>query len=162
VNAERPPTLFVVSDGRGETGAAVLQAALVQFRDQRHTIVRKANVRTAARIEEIVAAAAGTHGIVLYTLVADETRRAMQEAAARRAVPVVDVLGPVLSALHDLFKRAPEAEPGRCRVTTIPPERTCEPLGLSRSSAAVSQPSAASRGRSSASGWRPRVRPSER
>jgi len=112
VNAERPPTLFVVSDGRGETGAAVLQAALVQFRDQRHTIVRKANVRTAARIEEIVAAAAGTHGIVLYTLVADETRRAMQEAAARRAVPVVDVLGPVLSALHDLFKRAPEAEPG--------------------------------------------------
>jgi regulator of PEP synthase PpsR (kinase-PPPase family) len=49
---------------------------------------------------------------VVYTLVAGETRRAMHQAAASRAVPVVDVLGPALSALHDLFERDPQAEPG--------------------------------------------------
>jgi regulator of PEP synthase PpsR (kinase-PPPase family) len=109
---ERPPTLFVVSDSRGQTGAAVMKAALVQFENQRYAIVRESNVRTRERVEAIVDAAAQTRGVVFYTLVADETRRAMQQAAASRAVPVVDVLGPALSALHDLFRREPQAEPG--------------------------------------------------
>jgi hypothetical protein len=110
--AEHPPTLYVVSDSRGQTSASVLQAALVQFQGQRYTIVREANVRTVEQVEAIVDAAARTHGVVVYTLVAGETRRAMHQAAASRAVPVVDVLGPALSALHDLFKRDPQAEPG--------------------------------------------------
>jgi regulator of PEP synthase PpsR (kinase-PPPase family) len=110
--AEHPPTLYVVSDSRGQTSASVLQAALVQFQGQRHTIVREANVRTVEQVEAIVDAAARTRGVVVYTLVAGETRRAMHQAAASRAVPVVDVLGPALSALHDLFKSAPQAEPG--------------------------------------------------
>ena len=110
--AERLPTLYVVSDGRGQTSATVLQAALVQFQGQRHTIVREANVRTVEQVEAIVDAAARTHGVVFYTLVVGETRRAMRQAAASRAVPIVDVLGPALSALHDLFKRDPQAEPG--------------------------------------------------
>jgi regulator of PEP synthase PpsR (kinase-PPPase family) len=110
--AERQATLYVVSDSRGHTSAAVLQAALVQFQGQRYTIVREANVRTVEHVEAIVDAAARTHGVVVYTLVAGDTRRAMRRAAASRAVPVVDVLGPALSALHDLFKRDPRAEPG--------------------------------------------------
>ena len=112
MSTERPPTLFVVSDSRGQTGAAVMKAALVQFANQRYAIIRESNVRTRERVEAIVDAAAQTRGVVFYTLVADETRRAMQQAAASRAVPVVDVLGPALSALHDLFRREPQAEPG--------------------------------------------------
>jgi len=112
VNTDHPPTLFVVSDGRGQTGAAVMKAALVQFEGQRYTIVREANVRTREHVETIVEAAARTRGVVLYTLVAPETRRAMQAAAVLHAVPVVDVLGPALSALHDLFRHEPQAQPG--------------------------------------------------
>ena len=50
--------------------------------------------------------------VVFYTLVGDATRDAMARAARRLLVPVVDVLGPAFSALHDLFKRAPCATPG--------------------------------------------------
>ncbi len=107
-----PPTLFAVSDGRGQTVASVLQAALVQFEGQRHNIVREADVRTVERVEGIVGRAAQAQGAIFYTLVARDTRRAMQQAAAKHAVPVVDVLGPVLSALHDLFNLDPRAEPG--------------------------------------------------
>ena len=87
MSTERPPTLFVVSDSRGQTGNAVMNAALVQFERQRYAIVRESNVRTRERIEAIVDAAARTRGVVFYTLVADETRRAMQQAAASRAMP---------------------------------------------------------------------------
>ena len=111
-NTDPPPTLFVVSDGRGETGAAVLKAALLQFEGQRFTLVRESNVRTRERIDAIVEVAARTRGVVLYTLVEAETRRAMQASAALHAVPVVDALGPVLSALHDLFRSEPRSQPG--------------------------------------------------
>lgn len=107
-----PPHVFVVSDGRGDTCAGVLNAALVQFQGQRHAVRRVAEVRTSQQIEAIVAEAAQVHGVIFYTLVADTTRRAMLQQAAGLAVPIVDVLGPALSALHDLFKRDPKAEPG--------------------------------------------------
>lgn len=110
--AEHPPTLFVVSDSRGQTCASVLRAALVQFEGQPHTLVREADVRTSERVQAIVEAAAQCHGVVFYTLVEQETRRALREAAATLAVPVVDVLGPTLSALHDRFQREPRSEPG--------------------------------------------------
>jgi len=112
MNAAQPPTLFIVSDGRGATCAAVLQAALVQFPGQNPAVVREAHVRTPEQVEAIVLAAAQQDAVIFYTLVADATRRAMHVAAAQQAVPVVDLLGPSLSALHDLFERAPRAEPG--------------------------------------------------
>jgi len=112
VSGESLPTLFVVSDSRGQTGAAVMKAALVQFEGQRYDIVRESNVRTRERVEAIVEAAAQTRGVVFYTLVAPDTRRAMQATAAVHAVPVVDILGPALSALHDLFRHEPQAKPG--------------------------------------------------
>jgi len=106
------PTIYVVSDSRGRTGAAVLQAALVQFEGASCTVVREADVRTVERVAAIVADAARTNGVVLYTLVAEETRRAMRELAERFGVAAVDVLGPALHALHDRLGRAPRREPG--------------------------------------------------
>jgi [pyruvate, water dikinase]-phosphate phosphotransferase / [pyruvate, water dikinase] kinase len=106
------PTILVVSDGRGQTGARVLQAALVQFQGQKHHIVTEGNVRTVERVGAILENAARIHAVVLFTLVEEATRRAMQQGAAQLAVPVVDVLGPTLSALHDLLQRDSAATPG--------------------------------------------------
>lgn len=107
-----PPSIYVVSDGRGQTCSRVLQAALVQFEGHRLTIALESDVRTVERVRAIVEAAARTDAVVFYTLVEDATRRAILQAATRLGVPVVDVLGPVLSALHGLLKRDPQAEPG--------------------------------------------------
>ena len=79
--ARHAPTLYIVSDGRGETGAAVLEAALVQFQGETHHILRESNVRTKGRVVEIIAAAREVHGVVFYTLVEQQTRRALQESS---------------------------------------------------------------------------------
>ena len=112
MSTRHAPTLYIVSDGRGDTGAGVLEAALVQFQGETHHILREANVRTKERVVEIIAAAREVHGVVFYTLVEQETRRALQESAAQHGVPVVDILGPVFSALHDTFGRKPGSQPG--------------------------------------------------
>jgi hypothetical protein len=102
----------VVSDGRGDTCAQVVQAALVQFEDQPCRVEQHPNVRTGRDVERVVAKAAALRAVLFYTLVGDETRAAMARAARRRLVPAVDALGPGFSALHDLFRRRPQARPG--------------------------------------------------
>ncbi len=107
-----PPTIYVISDGRGDTCAQLLNAAIVQFEGQRYTVVRRRQVRTVRRVEAIVRRAARSRAVIFYTLVGLETRAAMATAAAQSGVSTVDVLGPAFSALHDLFKAAPRSRPG--------------------------------------------------
>lgn len=107
-----PPVIFVVSDGRGDTCAQLLNAALVQFEGQRYTVVRRGQVRTVGRVHAIVRRAARSRAVIFYTLVGPATRDAMVTAATEAAVSTVDVLGPAFSALHDLFKAAPRSRPG--------------------------------------------------
>jgi len=107
-----PPTIYVVSDGRGDTCAQLVRAALVQFPNQTHRLIRKSEVRTPEAVETIVGEAADDQAVVFYTLVSDETRDAIRAASERRLVPAVDVLGPSFSALYDLFKSAPQHTPG--------------------------------------------------
>ena len=110
--AARSPQIFVVSDGRGETCSQVLDASLVQFEGERRRIRRHSDVRTAAQVEAIVRQASSLHAVIFYTLVGDETRKAMTRVAREHGVPTVDILGPAFSALHDLFHRAPGRTPG--------------------------------------------------
>lgn len=106
------PVLYVVSDGRGETASLVLRAALVQFEGREVEMVVRPEVRTAAQVETVLNEAAERDATVFYTLVVVEARRAMNRIAADLLVPVVDVLGPSFSALHDVLQSEPVARPG--------------------------------------------------
>ena len=106
------PTLFVVSDGRGETGKQILEAALVQFPSERYEIVVWPEVRTLEQISSMIAAAMSTDATVFYTLVSEDTRAEIQQRAQQLLVPIVDLLGPSFSALHDVFTSDPLAKPG--------------------------------------------------
>lgn len=108
----RTPAILIVSDGRGETASQVLKAAAVQFEGQRYRETRRAGIRTPEEVERIVSEAAKSGAVIFYTLVGEETRRAMRKTSGRRLVPTVDVLGPAFSALNDQFKRKRGATPG--------------------------------------------------
>ena len=112
MTTRRTPTILIVSDGRGETATQVLKAAAVQFEGQRYRTVRRAGVKTPEEVETIVREAADSGAVIFYTLVGQETRRAMRRTSARRLVPTVDVLGPAFSALHDQFRKKRGETPG--------------------------------------------------
>ncbi len=110
--ARKIPKILIVSDGRGETATQVLKAAAVQFEGQRYRALVRAGVRTPEEVSAVVDEAARSGGVIFYTLVGEDTRRAMRKASGRRLVPTVDILGPAFSALHDEFKRKRGATPG--------------------------------------------------
>lgn len=108
----RTPTIFIVSDGRGDTAAQVLKAAAVQFEGRRYRIVRKAGVSTPEDVVAIVEEAKKAKAVVFYTLVDDEMRTTMRRTSGRRLVPTVDILGPCFTALNEQFKGKHGGTPG--------------------------------------------------
>ncbi|UCF69273.1 MAG: kinase/pyrophosphorylase [Acidobacteriota bacterium] len=108
----RKPTLFIVSDGRGDTCNQLTKAALVQFGHHECNLVRFSDVRTADEVRQIVYKAVEQHAMIFYTLVADTTRAAMDESARTFLIPTVDIMGPLLSAIHDRLKWEPTGTPG--------------------------------------------------
>ncbi len=107
----KKPTILLVSDGRAETAARVLKAAAVQFEGVDYHCLRRPGVRTADEVRRIVQEAERLGAVIFFTLVGTETRKAMQQAMGRN-VEIIDLLGPVITALHSRFQRAPGAVPG--------------------------------------------------
>ena len=105
-------TIYLLSDGTCRTCEQVVRAVLVQFDQISVRLIRKAQVRRPETVRSLIEKAAAEQALVFYTLVYDRARRAIQEAAREHMVPVVDLLGPVLTGLYDLFSRAPRAKPG--------------------------------------------------
>ena len=106
------PTVFIVSDSRGDTAGQLLRAAAVQFEGVRYRTVLKANVRTLKRVRSIAEQASRSDAVIFYTLVNQEARREMRRSAREANVSCVDILGPAFTALHHLFRRKRGDTPG--------------------------------------------------
>ncbi len=106
------PKIFIVSDGRGVTCRQVVRAALVQFEGHHPEFSKHTAVITVEQVAKVVKKAAKAGGTIFYTLVSEETRKAMEEFSAAELVPSVDLLGPTFIALNDLFKAERGASPG--------------------------------------------------
>ncbi len=105
-------TIYLLSDGTCRTCEMVVRAILVQFPSAQVQLVKKANVRRAETVRDVIEKAAADRALVFYTLVYDKARTAIDEAARELMVPTVDILGPVLVSLYDLTKSSSRARPG--------------------------------------------------
>lgn len=112
MNSGAAHTIHLVSDGTCRTCEQVVRAVLVQFGPIDVQLVRHPNVRRPQTVAAVVREAAANHALIFYTLVYDKARAAMEAETRERQVMAVDLLGPVLVSLYDLFRRTPRARPG--------------------------------------------------
>jgi regulator of PEP synthase PpsR (kinase-PPPase family) len=105
--------LHLLSDSTGETLEMLAKAALAQFEGE--DVVRHfwPMVRSQQHLDRILAEIAANPGLVLFTLVNDETRARLEERCRALGLPVVAALDAVSDALESLFGRAAKARPGR-------------------------------------------------
>ena len=108
----KTPTVFVVSDSRGETAIQLLTAAAVQFEDVDYRVTLRPNVRTPERVAAVVRQAARANAVIFYTLVSEDVRKAMRADAREMHVSSVDILGPAFTVLYDLFRSKRGSTPG--------------------------------------------------
>jgi len=105
--------LHLLSDSTGETLEMIAKAALAQFDDAE--VIRHfwPMVRSLHHLDRIVEDLSANPGLVLYTLVNDETRRRLEERCRALGLPHVAPLDSVTGALEDRFGVEAKARPGR-------------------------------------------------
>ena len=103
--------IFVVSDGTGDTGAAVAQAAMAQFNVD-WSLRRFGGIRHESLARRVAAEADKSGALIVFTLVDKRVARSLLEEAGRRGVPTFDVLGGMISKVADHLAAEPRSQPG--------------------------------------------------
>jgi hypothetical protein len=104
--------VFAVSDGTGDTVEKMARAALLQF-DEPTVILHRINrVRSVAEVNDVLDRALAAHGMIVHTLVDEAVRRHLNERAAQAGIRAVDLLGPLLGGLEQIFAMPPRLRPG--------------------------------------------------
>lgn len=92
-------TVYIISDGTGETAATMVRAGLVQYSDRNINIVRCKNVRSEEQIESLVEEVFQKQGMIIHTMVSVSMRMKISELAAAKGVIVLDLMGPLLETM---------------------------------------------------------------
>jgi regulator of PEP synthase PpsR (kinase-PPPase family) len=96
-------SIFIISDGTGETAAVMTRAALVQYADKDIHLIRHKNVRTESQIQPIIDDVFEKRGLIVYTVVSSSLRKKIQEMTLSKGIPALDLLGPMLNTLDTFF-----------------------------------------------------------
>ncbi|MFC3053668.1 pyruvate, water dikinase regulatory protein [Kordiimonas pumila] len=105
--------LHLVSDSTGETLEAIISAALVQFEGVNVHKHYWPLVRSALQMNRLMDDIKEQPGLVLYTLVNREIRKALEEACQASNMPVLSILDPVINLLGSYFGQKAMHKPGR-------------------------------------------------
>lgn len=108
-------TIYLVSDGTGETAATMTRAALVQYDQMEIHLVRYKNVRTEAQVEGAVNEAFERGGLIVHTVVSPTMRAKITELASAKGLITVDLLGPLLNSLDRYFGVHSDGQAGLLR-----------------------------------------------
>jgi regulator of PEP synthase PpsR (kinase-PPPase family) len=108
--------LHLLSDSTGETLENIAKAALAQYDDVETIRHFWPMVRSEAHLERILQEIAHNPGLVLFTLVSSEMRRALETRCRALGLPAVAPLDPVNDALSNLLGQQAKARPGRQHV----------------------------------------------
>jgi len=104
-------TVFVVSDGTGDTVSGAVRAAMIQFRNRwRLRVFRDA--RTISEVRRVIAQAQEADALVVFSLVEGDVVEALLHEAEERHVVAVDLLGPLIMRVAQRLKVEPRHQPG--------------------------------------------------
>jgi hypothetical protein len=103
---------MAVSDASGSTARRALEAALLQFPNAEVDIRQVGRIRTVEQVDTVAEEARTLGAAIAHTLVQADVRRAMYDAARRRGVVAIDLMGPLLMHLQSVIASPPAGRPG--------------------------------------------------
>jgi regulator of PEP synthase PpsR (kinase-PPPase family) len=109
--SESPTEVFVISDGTGETCAAAVRAAMLQF-DDRWRLRIFGGIRHQSELRRVLGQAAETKALVVFSLVEGKIVAALLHEAERLGVTTVDLLGPLIAKVAVRLRAEPRHQPG--------------------------------------------------
>lgn len=116
-NSENSYTIFILSDGTGETAVTMTRAALVQYSEKEITIQRCKNIRTEDQLKAIVDDCFLRRGLIAYTFASPSLRQKTADLCLEKSIPAIDFLGPLIQTLDHFFGVPSSKKVGALRQT---------------------------------------------
>ena len=104
--------LHLVSDATGETVITVARGAVAQFSDVEAIEHLWSLVRSKDQLKRVLSSVAANPGVVMFTLVDQELRQALQEGCRELDIPCVPLLDMVIAALSQYLGVESQNLPG--------------------------------------------------
>ncbi|MEI6679384.1 MAG: pyruvate, water dikinase regulatory protein [Mariniphaga sp.] len=116
--AKMPP-IYIVSGGKGLAGDALVQSVLIQFPDNRLPVIVVPDVLNQQKIDEVIARALETNGVIVHTMVDPEVRKMLIKSCDQQRVNHIDLVGNLSDYLSELLNIQPISKPGLYRLSNI-------------------------------------------
>ena len=109
--------IYVLSDSIGETAELLAKAASIQFDPMLVAdIYRFPFIKDKSQLDDIIDRASKHKSMIIYTLVKSESREYLASQSAKRNIPAIDALGPIIRVLAYLSNSEPKREVGLNRI----------------------------------------------
>lgn len=105
--------MHLVSDSTGDTVTAVARAGISQFDGVVPVEHVWSFVRSRAQVEQVLSMVKALPGVVIFSLVSNELRNALQEGCLEEKMPCVPILDGVFSALSSILGTETRQQVGR-------------------------------------------------
>lgn len=115
--SESTYTIYILSDGTGETAVTMLRAALVQYAEKEINIQRCKNIRSEEQVKALVDQCFGQRGMVAYTFASPSLRQKTADYCIEKSIPALDFMGPMIQTLDHFFGVPSSKQVGALRQT---------------------------------------------
>lgn len=105
--------MHLVSDSTGDTVTTVARAGIAQFDGVVPVEHVWSFVRSPAQVEQVLSMVSALPGVVIFSLVSNELRKALQEGCHKLKVPCVPILDTVFQALSSILGTETRQQVGR-------------------------------------------------
>lgn len=116
---EKTPPIYIVSGGKGLAGDAVVQSVLIQFPNNKVSVIIVPDVLDQSNMDDIISKALITKGIIVHTMVDPEIRKMLIESCSTSGVTHFDLVGDLSDYLSKLLNTQPISKPGLYRLSHI-------------------------------------------
>lgn len=105
--------VYVLSDSVGETAELVTKAGLSQFQGEDYIIHRIPYICDYHTIDDTLRMMEGKDNTILgFTFVDPDLRKYLNDKAEQYNIATMDIMGPILTTMEQVFKRPPLKKPG--------------------------------------------------
>ena len=118
-HGEISPPIYIVSGGKGLAGDAVVQSILIQFPNNKVPVIIVPDVLDQAKMDEVIARALSTNGVIVHTMVDPEVRKMLVKSCIQSGVNHIDLVGNLSDYLANLLNTKPISKPGLYRLSHI-------------------------------------------
>ncbi len=107
--------IYIASCGQGINAMRLVESTLVQFPDNKITVVRVPNVRTEVQVDELIDKVKDIESLIVHTIVNSSLRKYLTRKGLEHQIVTIDMMGPILSKIQAFLDQDPLEKPGLYR-----------------------------------------------